>query len=493
MTLTGLPLWAVAGLLAAAAGVLGVLQMLRVRPRPVRVVTTLFWDQASRQARARTLLERFRHPLTYALLLAIAALVILALGEPRLGASGQTDWTVIVLDAGAPMAAQTGDGGTRLSRGVQRALAEADALSGTGRVAVLLADPYPRPVLAMGRPPAGLGRRLESVSPAAVPADLDAAVRAATGLLAGRDGGRIVLITSADRPRTAGEVGGVTVEPVLVGSRTDRLAIVAVVFEPSDDPRRGGLRIRWSRSGSPSAPATLTVRRAGGAVLLERELTGEADPTGEALVGELPADGDRLIIELDGPTVLPADRRLELRLPRRPTIAVWADAQVPAEARLLIETAPEMNLSPEAAADVILQPAGERAAGPLAIDPNAPIVIVSPEAFAEVSSDVVRVRRTVELARAIRRLAGWEDEPLVLPGERWATEPLAGERLAPQAPPAGPRASRSSLADATSQPSQAPGVDPVPGGSLDLARWLLSAAVLLAAVEAILHLRGRIP
>jgi len=47
--------------LVALAGILFALQRLRVRHRDLRVPTTLFWKEAVERARARTLVERFRH------------------------------------------------------------------------------------------------------------------------------------------------------------------------------------------------------------------------------------------------------------------------------------------------------------------------------------------------------------------------------------------------------------------------------------------------
>ena len=82
MQFTAMSIWLFTGLAVLTAGVLAALQFLRIRPRQVRVITTLFWQQAADQAQARTLFERFRHPRTYLLLLAVALLVLLALAQP---------------------------------------------------------------------------------------------------------------------------------------------------------------------------------------------------------------------------------------------------------------------------------------------------------------------------------------------------------------------------------------------------------------------------
>src|SRR5690554_4932984 len=106
MNVSGIPISAAVALAMSVAVVLALLHLLRVRPRPIHVVTTLFWQQAIEQPRARTLWQRFRHPRTYALLAAIGALLALALANPQLGGRGEAVSEVIVLDAGVTMGAR---------------------------------------------------------------------------------------------------------------------------------------------------------------------------------------------------------------------------------------------------------------------------------------------------------------------------------------------------------------------------------------------------
>ncbi|MEM7386099.1 MAG: BatA domain-containing protein, partial [Verrucomicrobiota bacterium] len=76
------PLLFLLGLLVVA-GLLFLLQRLRVKYRDVEVVTTLFWKQAIEESRARVLVRKFRHPWAYLLALAIGALLWLAVAEPQ--------------------------------------------------------------------------------------------------------------------------------------------------------------------------------------------------------------------------------------------------------------------------------------------------------------------------------------------------------------------------------------------------------------------------
>ena len=80
MTFVGLPGWIVVSLLAATAGVLAALQLLRTRPRTLRVNTTIFWSEALQASRASTLWRRFRYPLTYLLELLVNPVFVALLG-----------------------------------------------------------------------------------------------------------------------------------------------------------------------------------------------------------------------------------------------------------------------------------------------------------------------------------------------------------------------------------------------------------------------------
>ena len=71
-----------AGIVALAIG-LWFAQRLRVRHREVEVVTTIFWQAALEETRARVFVRRFRHWRAYALLLLIASLMWLLIGGPQ--------------------------------------------------------------------------------------------------------------------------------------------------------------------------------------------------------------------------------------------------------------------------------------------------------------------------------------------------------------------------------------------------------------------------
>lgn len=85
----------VAGIAALAIG-LWLLQRLRVRHREVQVLTTLFWQDALEETRARVFTRRFRHWRAWVLLVAIASLLWMLIGQPRTVAPDATRHVVLV-------------------------------------------------------------------------------------------------------------------------------------------------------------------------------------------------------------------------------------------------------------------------------------------------------------------------------------------------------------------------------------------------------------
>ena len=162
---------AFAGLLALA-GLFFLLQRLRVRHRLVVVETTLFWKQAIEDARARVFVERFRHPLVYALLLLIGSLLWLAFARTswRLGPLRDT---LVLFDASAGMGV-----GDRFALARDEVLRLTAGLDPERRRVVLCAE-RPRTLLAPGEHAQLLRERLEGMAPAAVPSTVEQALRTA--------------------------------------------------------------------------------------------------------------------------------------------------------------------------------------------------------------------------------------------------------------------------------------------------------------------------
>jgi hypothetical protein len=164
MTGAGLAL----GLVGLALG-LYLLQRIRVRHEEFLVVTTLFWREAQEESHARTLVERFRHPLVYAFALLVAGLLWLAAAGPDSRRDRGTQH-VLLLDGSAGMALPG-----RFDAAVDALERELEA-SPRDRTEVLWCGADVHTLLASGEDRALLRARLVGRWPEAAPASVERAL-----------------------------------------------------------------------------------------------------------------------------------------------------------------------------------------------------------------------------------------------------------------------------------------------------------------------------
>ncbi len=156
---------------AVIAGMLFLLQRLRVRFAELEVVTTLFWREAIEETRARVFVQRFRHPLAYALFLLIAILLWFAAAGPVRSSAGDGRY-VLLLDASAGMA-RSG----RFARAIEVLKRRAAELP-RSTTSVFVANSRLTTVLEPDEPLQILGRRLLDRSPESCPSTLESAILA---------------------------------------------------------------------------------------------------------------------------------------------------------------------------------------------------------------------------------------------------------------------------------------------------------------------------
>ena len=147
------------------AGVLFVLHRLRIRHRRMEVVTTLFWQEAIEEARARVFVQRFRHPLVYAFLLFLSLLLWAGFADPKLGSDPEEQSLILVEGSARHMGAE---------RTAEALAAVQDLLSDMpleGRSVVWCGETE-RTLLASGEPAALLEARWEGVVPQACPSPI---------------------------------------------------------------------------------------------------------------------------------------------------------------------------------------------------------------------------------------------------------------------------------------------------------------------------------
>jgi len=368
--LSGLGFWLGA---LALAGALFALQRLRVRHREVVVPTTLFWRAALEETRARTLVERFRHPLSYLLLLAIALFGWLSFGAPVADRDDGSE-RLFLLDTSAAVDRASFDEAARLL------VAEARRADRDHRLVVACGARL-ETLLAPGEDALLLDERLRAVEPdAAAPAF----ERALLVLAAGRDDARPLRVTlvgpSAVRDEVLAMLGdGVEVERVeLEAPRAARLLDLATGPSGGIVADGAGRFDVWVRASANAAGVRLVD---GDERLAPAGTTALVDGTERARFEGLVADGRALEVEL-------GDQRAALVLPDRRALRVAVEGVLPGALDLaLLAHAGVERVGPDDEADLAVRAAGSdfRADLPAlelsdADGPDEAFVLVQPDA-----------------------------------------------------------------------------------------------------------------
>src|SRR5215203_2983010 len=106
MSFTGLPLTTLIQIGALAGAIVVVFYILKLRRRPVAVPFSKIWERILRDKEATSLFSQLKRLLSLLLQLALLALLLLALGDPRAAVNLQEGRNVVVLiDASASMQA----------------------------------------------------------------------------------------------------------------------------------------------------------------------------------------------------------------------------------------------------------------------------------------------------------------------------------------------------------------------------------------------------
>ena len=129
-----------AGIIAGVLGTIGVLvsYFLKLRRRPVRVASTLLWDQAVQDLQVNAPFRMLRASWLLLLQLLIVACVSMALARPSIEGDGPTaERVVLVVDASASMRAEDGANGSRFEEATRRALERIDKLPSGTQVMVI--------------------------------------------------------------------------------------------------------------------------------------------------------------------------------------------------------------------------------------------------------------------------------------------------------------------------------------------------------------------
>ncbi len=326
----------IAGLIGALIGVplLLALYLLKLRRKPLKVSSTLLWEQTVQDLQANVPLRWLKWSWLLLLQLIILACLLVAMARPAIpGTASVAARTIIVIDASASMSArdgartgsQTVEPRTRLDEAKDAALALIEQMRRSGGVGggqrsegmVISMAATTRVVRGFTSDHRELRDAVQSIQPTDQPANLDEVVRiASAAALAGSDGNslaqRTALIFFSDGSLEPGRerlpasvdlrlVRAGPVPPPAVASEPlpDNLGIVAIgARRDADNPALARVFVRVQNSGDKPIQTTLTCTADGDSVgLLPLTISAASvTSTGELTPGEAAAT-----LELDRP------------------------------------------------------------------------------------------------------------------------------------------------------------------------------------------------
>ncbi len=326
MTLTNVSPWGFWMGCAALALMLAVLQWLRTRHRTVHVVTTLFWQEAMEESRARVFWRRFRHPWAYLLALLIAGLTWLAWADPRPEREGAVE-TVILIDGSAAM--MVGDRLAQVREQVMRELrrlpAEHRRVFWVGGQTTLLLDRGEEALLLEAR---WKGRQAE-VAPSGIE-------QACLALSSEAEARPLQLVVAGN-----GSLG----DDVLTLLPEDVKVLRLVNEEEEAKPSNTGVRA-LGMAATLGNPETVDVWFEVDAPMSEVQVKVDAKPwtgalnerqPGRVWCEAVPARGGRLEVRLSNGGALSADDVAAIQLPWRQRIRVSVSEDTPLPLRRVLE------------------------------------------------------------------------------------------------------------------------------------------------------------
>ncbi|MFT3789046.1 MAG: VWA domain-containing protein [Tepidisphaeraceae bacterium] len=332
MQWTGWPTASIVTIASAAAALLVVLHLLRVRPRRQTVRTLLFWNEALGEPVANRLFGRFHHWRTFLLLLCIAGLLSVALARPTW--STPQARTVVVIDAGLSMKAKSSRTGSRFDEARRRA--DEVIATARGQVAVIAAESAPRLVSNFDDPRAVQRSNVASlVASTGSPASRDA-LRLAQNLIEPGQPGRIVWCTDqATLPDGVGARGDISIDRQdLAAADADR-AILWAGLEPAPDGWR--VRVRVGRYGTVGAADI--VMRVNDRVVAKQPLEIDGRDETDLILPIGPINADAVDVKLEGATGLPDNDSVRLTTQPAPAIVVRWTGDIPQPLRSAVDAA----------------------------------------------------------------------------------------------------------------------------------------------------------
>jgi Ca-activated chloride channel family protein len=195
MTFVGLPLATLLQIGALAGAIVVVFYILKLRRRPIAVPFSKIWERILRDKEATSLFSQLKRLLSLLLQLALLALMLAALGDPRTAVNLIESRNIVVLiDASASMKS-TDVGPSRVEAAKERVKQMVRGLSGSDRMLIAQMDAAVTPLSTMTSEIADLEAGVVAVTPTDAAADFPKALRFATDTLRGLSRPEIILVS----------------------------------------------------------------------------------------------------------------------------------------------------------------------------------------------------------------------------------------------------------------------------------------------------------
>lgn len=197
MTFVGLPAGELWALFAAGGAALTALYLLKHQRRRVEVPFIRLWSEVLQKSATTTLWQKLRRLLSLLLQLLLLALLVVSLGDPRLGRSEKGRTLVLLIDASASMQARAAEQSqrTRLDLAKAQARELIRSLGGDDLAVVVALDGRPAPLGGLSYDERELLGQVDTVEARDTAADLPAGLELAEALLFGRTNPAIVLFS----------------------------------------------------------------------------------------------------------------------------------------------------------------------------------------------------------------------------------------------------------------------------------------------------------
>lgn len=195
MIFAGLPFATLATIFGLAAVAVTAFYILKLRRRVFAVPFSPLWQRILRDKEATSLFSKLKRLLSLLLQLALLALLVLALGDPRAAATLFKGRNLVVLvDASASMQS-TDVSSSRLEAAKEQVKKMIRGLGGSDRMLIAQMDASVTPLGPMSGDTSELDREIDAVKPTDTRADFPRALRFATDVLRGADNAEIVVVS----------------------------------------------------------------------------------------------------------------------------------------------------------------------------------------------------------------------------------------------------------------------------------------------------------